>query len=335
MHTEDLADSGKYLTYNSVTGNGQLYTWHLNDSKKTISSVILIYNHNSFPIKVALTNIGLTDLASGNDKAAWESYYNGTKSETVELPAGGYKTVLVQTGIVHGHVFGKIARFNITNKNTGALTSAFFYDLAYYLSSNSGNAHAFAPSDDPRDEISSSTKRNSRRRGTGKGFYNYLTVGTTSSPIVLDNVTPERAATIGGVNAQDAVKGHLDSFGGSDMVIISGGTGRVGDTVSQNNDSGYLFGSYGMQMRVTMNIKNNTSQAREIKIFMGCKSIAVPIFARYNKVFYKPTSYVPAKSIRDVITLGKVAAGTTTSITFDTVNLAQSAAPFYIGARLV
>jgi len=334
VNFEDLADSGKYLTYNFIEkSSGQLYTWHVNTSGRSISSVILIQNHNAFPIKVSFTNIGLTNASAGSDKAAWESYYNGTKSESVEIPAQGYKSVLVQNNIPSGYVFGKIARFKITNKS-GSPASAYFYDLAYAQSQNSGNAHSFAAGDDPRDEIPNSVARNSRRRGTGKGFYNYLTIGTSAKPVELSATKTARSATVGGVYAQDAVNGHSDSFNGDDMVIIQG-TGTVSDTVSQNNDSGYLFGCYGMQMRVTMTIKNSTNQAREVRVFMGCKNTAVPIFARYNKAFYKFSNTVPKGKIRDVITLGTVAAGAVTTIEFDTVVLAQSAAPFHIGARLV
>ena len=342
VNLEDLADSGKYLTYNGVKSNGQLYTWHLNNTPKTISSVILVYNHNAFPIKVSFTNIGLTCLPDGNDKAAWESYYTGTKSETKEIPAQGYMSMLVQNNISKGYVFGKIARYSITNKNTGAAATAFFYDLAYNLSQNSGNAHAFAASDDPRDEDPSSTKKNSRRRGVGNGFYNYLTIGTASKPVELTDSRRERAATIGGVNAQSTaypITGDIyDSFNGQDMVIITGGTGDKNNGSLKNNDSGYLYGSYGMQMRVTMTVKNSSNRAREIRIFFGCNpgnDNNFPVFARLDKKFYTINTPVPDGNLRDMITLGTVAAGATQTITFDTVNLAQSAAPFYIGARLV
>lgn len=339
VNPEDLADSGKYLTFNGVKSNGQLYTWHRNTSGKTISSVILVYNHNAFPIKVTFTNIGLSCL-TGNDKAAWESYYTGTKSETKEIPAQGYMSMLVQNNIPYKYNFGKIARYSITNKNTGAAATAFFYDLAYNLSQNAGNAHAFAASDDPRDETPSSTKKNSKRRGVGNGFYNYLTIGTASKPVELTDSKSERAASIGGVDAQSStypVTGNIyDSFNGKDMVIITGGTGDKNNGSLQNNDSGYLYGAYGMQMRVTMTVKNSSTRAREIRIFLGCNSgCQFPVFARLDKKFYAINNPVPDGSLRDVITLGTVAAGATQTITFDTVNLAQSAAPFYIGARLV
>ena len=70
---------------------------------------------------------------------------------------------------------------------------------------------------------------------------------------------------------------------------------------------------------------------------MGCESIDVPVFARYNGEFYRSTKKetVAAGSIRDVITLGTVAAGRSESITFDTAAIAQSAGPFFIGVRLV
>lgn len=342
VNLEDLADNGKYLTYNGVKSSGQLYTWHLNNTSKTISSVILVYNHNAFPIKVSFTNIGLTCLPSGNDKAAWESYYTGTNSETKEIPAQGYMSMLVQNNISQGYVFGKIARYSITNKNTGAAATAFFYDLAYNLSQNSGNAHAFAASDCPTDEDPGSTKKNSRRRGVGNGFYNYLTIGTASKPVELTDSRSERAATIGGVNAQSTVypvTGDIyDSFNGQDMAVITGGTGDKNNGSLKNNDSGYLYGAYGMQMRVTMTVKNSSTKAREIRIFLGCNpglDTKFPVFARFDKKFYAINTPVTNGRLRDVITLGTVAAGATQTITFDTVNLAQSAAPFYIGARLI
>ena len=168
-----LADSGKYLLYKGVRGSGHLYTWHQNETSSSIYSVILIYNANSFPIQVNFTNIGLTNLRDGNDSAAWQSYYTGNRSESAEIPAGGYKSMLVQSGIAANNVFGKIARFSITNKNTGATAAAFFYDLAYRLPENSGNAHAPAACDIPTD----ASLKNSKRRGLGDGFYNYLEIG--------------------------------------------------------------------------------------------------------------------------------------------------------------
>lgn len=316
----DLADDGKYLTNNKVTGSGQIYTWHRNKTNKTIHSVILIYNHNNFNITVTATNIGFTNSSGGCDRSAWESYYSGGQPETVSIPASGFKSILVQDNIKDGNVFGKIARFKIVQSNdTKIAASAYFYDLAYYK--NSGNAHDFAVGDVPPQN-----KKNSRRRGVGNGFYNYLTIGT-NSPIELTNSQPTRAATIGGVNAQtDNIN---DSFKGADMAYIEG---KAGDY-----SSGYLYGSYGMQMRITMNVKNNTNQAREIRIFMGCSAVETdfPVFVRYNKAFFRVTSNVKKWSIRDVITLGIVGAGETQQVVFDTVNLAQSAAPYYIGARLV
>lgn len=85
-------------------------------------------------------------------------------------------------------------------------------------------------------------------------------------------------------------------------------------------------------------IKNDTNQSKEIRIFMGCESTNVPVFARYNGEFFRTTAdkeFLEKTYIRDVITLGTVAAGKTVGITFDTANLALSAGAFFIGARLV
>ncbi len=128
-----------------------------------------------------------------------------------------------------------------------------------------------------------------------------------------------------------------DSFNGQDMVIITGGTGDKNNGSLKNNDSGYLYGSYGMQMRVTMTVKT-AATALGKSVSFGCNpgnDNKFPVFARLDKKFYTINTPVPDGNLRDMITLGTVAAGTTQTITFDTVNLAQSAAPFYIGARLV
>lgn len=314
----DLADSGKFLTRNGVLGEGSLYTWHCNNTQRTIHSVILIYNPDTVPIHVTLTNIGLTNQASGSDRTAWENYYTGGSSETVTVAPGGYASVLSQV-IPNGNVFGKIAKYNIKFEGEPGPGFAYFYDLVYYQDSSS--AVDFAIGDNPGNGLI-----NSRRRGVGEWYQNDLSV----TRIDLTEDLPARAVTIGGINAQK--DNFMDSFLGDDMVEIVGGSGRPNE-----HDNGFLYGAYGLPIKMTFNINNETDQDREVRIFMGCENTSVPVMAFYNGEFFHADngSYVAAGNVRDVITLGVIPAYRSREITFETANLAQSASPFFIGTRLV
>ena len=317
----DLADDGKFLTRNGVLGEGMVYTWHRNMTDKTIHSIILIHNPDIEPIQVTVTNIGLTNTSWGNDRNAWESYYNGGRNESVRVVPGGYASILVQDNVANGNYFGKIAKFNIVYEGTNIPGYAYFYDLAYYRDSSS--AHDFAIGDKPVEL----GKINSRRRGVGNWYLNKLTV----TQIKLTEEQPTRAVSIGGIYAQ--TDNFMDSFFGDDMVEIVGGSGR-----KDEHDTGYLYGSYGLPINMEFTIKNDTRQNKEIRIFMGCESTDVPVFARYNGEFFRTAAdkeFLEKTYIRDVITLGTIAAGNSVSITFDTANLAMSAGAFFIGARLV
>jgi len=318
LEAGDLADDGKFLTKNGVLGKGMLYTWHYNKTNKTIHSVILIYNPDTVPIRVTFTNIGLTNQSTGCDRTAWEEFYKNTRTQTVTVAPGSFASVLAQD-VPNGNLFGKIAKYDIVFEGESGPGFAYFYDLAYYR--DSGNAHDFAIGDDPGNGLI-----NSRRRGVGDWYQNELTV----TEIRLTETEPARAVTIGGIYAQK--DDFMDSFFGDDMVEISGGSGR-----EKEHDNGLLYGAYGLPIKFNFHVINNTSIAKEVRIFMGCNVAAVPVFAHFNGAFHQTDkdTYVKSGCVRDVITLGVVPAYGSKDISFDTANLAQSASPYYVGARLL
>jgi len=113
LYARHMADNGKYLNYVTVSGNGQIYTWHANRTNQTIKNCILIYNPNSYDVQVKITNYGLTDDATQkeSDADAWEKYYNG-QSTSVTVKAGKYANLFLRS-IGSNHHFGIVARANI------------------------------------------------------------------------------------------------------------------------------------------------------------------------------------------------------------------------------
>jgi hypothetical protein len=53
VYSDDLADNGRWLNRTTVWGSGHIYTWHSNQTGGTINNCILIYNPNTFDIKVS------------------------------------------------------------------------------------------------------------------------------------------------------------------------------------------------------------------------------------------------------------------------------------------
>lgn len=50
--TNDLGDQGFWLNSDTVTGVGQIYTWHYNQTGSTINNALRVKNNNSCPIRI-------------------------------------------------------------------------------------------------------------------------------------------------------------------------------------------------------------------------------------------------------------------------------------------
>lgn len=227
--TSALADNGCWLNRASVTGSGQVYLWHNNNTGSQIHSMLLIYNPNPFSITVTSTNHGTT-VSTGNDSNAWASYFI-TSTISTTISAGGWGSMF-PLSVPNNYDFGVVARTRVTN-SSGSNAGAIFYDLAY-LTDSSG-ASTFAAS------------QPGARRGHGNSYYNTLNFAT----IAPTSSTNGTAYTIGAIS---------DTFSGSDLIYITDDSGQT---------SGYEEGSYGQQLVVNLPIRNNTGAARSFHIFVG------------------------------------------------------------------
>lgn len=313
-----LADNGAWLAHELITGNGHLYTWHINTTSTVIYSDLLLYNPNSTPVTITISNVGQTNSAGGNDRKAWENYYNNTSgSQTYTLSPYEFKTILHQGPIAVNNVFGKIARFSISG---GGL---YLYELAYKNVSSSAQKPA------PRDGSIS------RTRGLGNGFYETMSVKLT-----LTDAAATQAFTFGGLDA--ANKNKNDSFRGAELIYIKDSSASYGSSYNCSYD---LYGNYGVQMRINLTIDNQCrvgNNGKRVRIFMGAAGRdGYAAFCRYNKQFFTADQgTIPydkkAEKIEyiDVLFNDNMPFGETT-VTFDVVVPAQNSAPTFIGARWV
>lgn len=310
-----LADSKVWLAHEKISGSGQIYTWHINTSQKTIHSDILLYNDTGSAVTITISNVGLTNGNGLSDRNAWISYYNNSTSRTYTLQSGAFLSpdVLQQSNIYNFNNFGKVARFRIEGPG-----SLYIYDLAYYT--NSGAAQD--PAAKQPDVISPT-------RGLGHGFYE-----TMYATLTLTDGSATQSFSLGGADAKNLYK-H-DSFGNQDLVSITD------SSASPHNASYNLFGNYGVQMRINLTINNqcvNGNNGKYVRIFMGTRAIgdgcALIPFCRYNsQVFSAFTGSVPYRNYIDVLYNNEMPFGSTT-ITFDMVVPAMSSAPVIVGARWV
>lgn len=309
---DSLADRGSWLAKELISGSGQIYTWHVNNTGMAIHSSILLYNPNSTDVTIRFTNIGLTN-GSNTDRNAWVNYYNNTSgTKTFVLKSQQFLSPDVLHSLVQpNNMFGKVARFSISG------TSLYIYDLAY--ATNSGGAKLPAPKD----------KSDSRTRGLGNGFYETMDVTLT----LTDNAATQ-SFSLGGINGKETNKN--DSFYGADIIHIQ-------DSSEVNNLSYDLYGNYGVQMRINLTIDNQCrvgNNGKRVRVFMGSRVAAeaggalVP-FCRYNKQIYSAfTGIEPGEKYIDVLYNDSMPTGKT-QVTFDMVVPAQSAAPVIVGARWV
>lgn len=301
LNTSDMADSGKFLNRVSVGGTGQIYTWHQNGCGMSIKNCILIYNPNTYAVKINVTNFGLTNTSNTGipDAVAWESYYNG-QNTTYTVAAGGYQNMFLST-IHSGYNFGIVARVNIVKSGTSTAATVTMFDLAY--TSNSGGASAFAEAD---------ALTSKRARGKGAGFY-----ATLSFPTV---------APTAGTSCGYKIASTDSFFSGAECSNINDPSGIT---------SGLLRGAYGQQLNITLPIKNVTGTARKFRVFIGSHGGNSFPFVNYAGGIAKYTSAAAYYSYRDVIETDSIANGATTSVQFSTVVTALASAPYFIGVYAV
>ena len=110
----DLADKGKFLNRVTVTGKGQVYTWHANITGQTIKNCLLIYNPNSYAIQVKVLKSGTTNTPRNDvsDSEAWKNYFTNGQQRTITIAAAGYSNLFL-TDIVNNGRFGMIAELDI------------------------------------------------------------------------------------------------------------------------------------------------------------------------------------------------------------------------------
>lgn len=302
LDSSDLADNGRYLNMANVTGNGQIYIWHANQTGQTIKHCILIYNPNNYAVTVTATNYGLTNTSNtgASDAEAWEDYYNG-QSTSVTVAAGSYGNLFLST-VYNNRNFGIVARVKIVKNGTTTASSVTLYDLAY--TTNSGGAQSIATA-----ESYSDTKR---PRGKGNGYYTALTF-----PVVTPTDTNGVGYTFGS---------STDSFSGADIVYITDGSGQA---------SGLLEGAYGQQFYITIPIKNTTNTARKFRIYIGSRGGYAFPFVNFAGSIAKYTSRIASMNYVDIIETDTIASGNTVNISFSTVITAMASAPYFVGIRTI
>ena len=304
---DSLADNGSWLARELISGNGHLYTWHINKTGRSIHSNILLYNPGSSAVTITFSNIGLTNGA-GSDRSAWISYYNNTSgNKTYTLNAQQFLSPdVLQSIVAAGNLFGKIARFSISGG------SLYIYDLAY--ATNSGGATAPAPKDESI----------SRTRGLGNGFYE-----TMNATLALTDTAATQSFSLGGGWAAQKIKD--DSFSGNDLIPIVDSSKNFSPDKNASYD---LYANFGVQMRINLTIDNQCkvgTNGKRVRIFIG--NAGVP-FCRYNKQFFAAKTDCLKNEYIDVLYNDAMPSGKTT-VTFDMVVPATSSAPVYVGARWV
>lgn len=303
LDSSDMADSTKFLNrVDGLKGVGQIYVWHENKVGKTINKCILVYNPNSFPIKVNITNSGLTDLSSpGPEAAAWANYHKGVSLPSVQVNANGYANLFLGS-VANGHTYGIVARINITKTDGAAITGsgATLWDLAYL--NDSGSATGFAAAD-PSGTM--------RARGNGAGFYTTISAPTLS---------PTNTNGVGfWLGAND------DNFGGADCSYITDPSGST---------SGKLQGAYGQQLNITIPIKNTFSTTKTFRVMIGSLGGMCCPFAYYNGDTAYYNTLTPTGKYIDVLEIS-IATNTTFSVNFTMVVPACTDTSYLVGARTV
>lgn len=301
FHEDDLADNGKFLCRENVSGNGQIYVWHHNATNMVINHTILVYNANNFDVTVEASNYGLTNTTNTAlpDTVAWQSYYNGQATQ-INVAAKGYAN-LFPRWIGNGNNFGIVARVNIYQRgNKSVAAGVTMFDLVY--DTNSGGGTNYASPDDPK-----------RRRGKGGGYYCTMTLPRTA---------PINSTGIGysyGASANTFFKGQELSY--------------IQD--SGNQGSGILEGGFGMQFNITIPVYNATGISQKFRIFMGSRGGHFIPFVNFNGDIATSQTITDGSGMKymDVIETDILAPNQVRNYTFSTVIPALSDTPYMVGVR--
>ena len=295
----DCADRTRFLYRDTVTGAGQVYTWHNNNTGKALTTSLLIYNYNAFAVTVTASNYGLSNNVS-NDAAAWKSYFDGNNI-SISVPAGGYNNLFKRT-VSNGNNWGVVSRLSIKNCSTGAAAGAILFDLAYVDSSFAGNATTFA----------AAVRNNELKRGKGSGYFTNLYC-----------TLPITATTGDGVRVNFGSKSD-SSFSGNECVTLVDTSGA---------SSGQLLGAFGQQMNITVTIKNQTGAARKFRIYLGCNAGGnpSPVYS-YGGTNVSCGSTASGK-YRDIIESDSIACNDSATLSFFSALPGGTNTPYSFGVR--
>ena len=299
----DTADKGYFLYKDTVTGSGQVYTWHCNNTGVAVNSTLLVYNHNSFAINIDVGNNGLTN-GIWNDSYAWKSYFDGYNTKKITIPAGGYWNLFEQK-ISNGNPWGVIARLSIKN-SAGAAASAQLFDAIYVDSMLSGNGKNYAKA-----------QSSPLQRGKGAGFY-----ATLSCTLELT------AATGNGVRVNFgsySPSTSYSSFQGNECSTLVDASGAAG---------GKLFGAFGQQMCISLTISNKTNASRKFRIYLGSASGGhYPVFSYAGTNISYNNPIANNLNFYDIIETDAIAHNSSQLITFFAALPAGTNTPYSFGVR--
>lgn len=299
----DLADAGKWLNRDTVTGAGLVYLWHHNVSGASLQHTLTIYNPNSFAIRVSTNNYGLTNHASNSDVAAWQEYFTWKPTLSIVINPLSYGQLFPARTIAAGNNFGILGQINITNNATSAAASAVLFDLAWV--SNSSGATAFA-----------NIKSPTMRRGKAPTYYNTINFAPLS-PTDTNGVY----YSIAGSTSYPGI------FGTDDIPYVTDPSGAV---------SGLLYGGYGQQYYINMTIRNTTGTARKFRVFLG-RTTGFYIFPIVNMggSTVRASGWTSGGTYVDMIETNTIPHNGTETFSFYTVIPAISTTPLRIGARTI
>ena len=308
VNTAALAENGRYLNRATVTGSGQVYTWHVNKTGRAISNSLHIINENNFPIRISVNTRALTNHALRSDNDAWITFWGGSGATTITIQAGGSSSLFIQNNISNDNVFGIIGRINITHTSVSPAPETL-HDVAYIA--NPSGAGEFA-------EIQGSgSDPGSKRRGfANSGFWQTMNFHTLS-PNDLNG-------SFYTISKYDA------TFSGEDLVQINDPSGAT---------SGGLAGSYGCQININLKIHNTDPIARNFRIYLASRGgLCFPCF-HYNNGRFRfgargTWGHIPAFQAIDIIEVN-INRNVTMTVPFQIVVPAVASTPYVIGARLI
>lgn len=302
LQDAQLADDGKYFTKGTVTGTGRIYTWHENQTGKTITSDILAHNPGTKTVTITITNRGLTNAATYSDITAWKNYFAGSSEVHYTLAPGAYQSLAVLKQVVStGRCFGAIANFTIKD-SSGNDGSLLLCDYAYANAVNQSKATSLAKEPNPSSN---------RRRGVGNGIYTYMYAPSLE-------VTASGRKYIG--YKYGVMESNESGFKGQDLRMING------------DGPGVLLGDYGIQLDMRLTVKNSTGTTGNFRIALGSNGNHFYPIINKDGVSYYRSSDSGSRMFSDVMEIDNLPNGATASVNFFTVIPAGCDAPAVVCA---